>query len=190
MTRAAALPWSLATIDFEASSLEWDGCPIEVGIALWHAPAAPILGWSALIRPPLDWREGGHWSRASAKLHGITRAELLADGLAVEEVMTRLNALLAPYATVWCDGGRFDTDWLAALFRAGRAEPGFVLSDWSVLLSRLDDTGRSRAQRRSGTDRRHRAGEDARHLMLAIAAGLGVPDPAWDPLRAQDEDQA
>ena len=181
MSRAAlaTLPWPLATIDFEASSLEWDGYPIEVGIAVWHDADAPILGWSTLIRPPLAWREGGHWSRASAKVHGITMSDLLADGLPVDETVRRLTALLAPFATAWCDGGPYDDVWLRSLFQAAGLEPAFVLRDWADLLSGLDEAGHERARLQLATAPRHRAREDAERLILAAAVGLDIARPQW-----------
>lgn len=47
----AGLPWPVAAIDFEASSLDEDSYPIEVGLALWPAPGESILSWTALIQP-------------------------------------------------------------------------------------------------------------------------------------------
>lgn len=184
MTRVALhpSPWPLATIDFEASSLEWDGYPIEVGVAVWQDANAPVLGWSTLICPPLAWREGGHWSLASAKVHGVTRAELLADGLSVNRVAARLNALLEPYGTAWCDGGRFDADWLRLLFRVAGIDPAFVLRDWADLVSDWDETSHRRARLRLATPLRHRARADAERLMVATAAGMSVPEPPLQTL--------
>jgi hypothetical protein len=45
---STTLSWPLYAIDFEASSLEDCSYPIEVGIAVWPACEAPILGWSTL----------------------------------------------------------------------------------------------------------------------------------------------
>jgi len=72
------LPWPLAVIDIEASSLDLTGHPIEVGLALLSAPNEPIFGWSTLIRPVDEWRLHGHWSPVSAKVHGIRGGDLLA----------------------------------------------------------------------------------------------------------------
>ena len=92
----ATLPWPLAVIDFEASSLDPNGYPIEVGLALRPAPDEPIRGWSALIRPAEDWTRHGDWSPASAKVHGIRGGELLARGQPSEPIATALNAALGP----------------------------------------------------------------------------------------------
>ena len=56
----AMLPWPLTVMDFEASSLEHDSYPVEVGLACWAAPGQPILVWSTLIRPAGEWTRRGH----------------------------------------------------------------------------------------------------------------------------------
>ena len=50
-----ALPWPIATIDFEASSLDRDNYRNEVCVALWAAPDEPVLGWSVQIRLAGKW---------------------------------------------------------------------------------------------------------------------------------------
>ena len=92
----ASLSWPLTVIDFEASSLDPNGYPIEVGLALWPAPDEPIRGWSALIRPAEDSTRHGHWSPASAKLHGIRGSDLLARGQPSGRIAAALNAALGP----------------------------------------------------------------------------------------------
>jgi hypothetical protein len=70
------LPWPICTIDFEASSLEVGNFPIEVGLAIWRAPEEPIYRWSALLQPTDQWRQNGHWSKASQAVHGIKQGDL------------------------------------------------------------------------------------------------------------------
>src|SRR5450631_2081424 len=70
------LPWPICTIDFEASSLEVGTFPIEVGLAMWRAPDDPIYCWSALLKPTDEWRQNGHWSKASQAVHGIKQDDL------------------------------------------------------------------------------------------------------------------
>ena len=169
------LSWPLAVIDFEASSLDQDGYPIEVGLALWPAPDQPVLGWSALIRPAGDWTRRGHWSPKSAKVHGIRGADLLAHGHPPAWVASALNAALGPGGVVWCDGGPYDVHWMRALFEAGGVRPGFVLNDWHRVTARLDPAARERALAWMGqAPAQHRARADAERLLLALAHAVGA----------------
>lgn len=177
-----ALPWPLAVIDFEASSLDEDGYPVEVGLALWPAPDAPILGWSALIRPAGDWARRGHWSPASAKVHGIRGSDLLAHGQPPERIATALNEALGPGAVAWCDGGPYDAHWARALFKAGGVRPSFTLGDWHRLVPLLGAPARERALTwLQDAPARHRARADAEQLLFALAHAAGVEvGPAQD----------
>ena len=122
MTRQSSwrtnLPWPLAVIDFEASSLDQDDYPIEVGLALWPAPDDPVFSWSTLIQPAGAWSRLGHWSPKSAKVHGIRGRDLLAMGQPVGLVAAALNNVLGAGATAWCDGDAYDAHWTATLFKA------------------------------------------------------------------------
>jgi hypothetical protein len=117
------LPWPLYAIDLEASSLEHDSYPIEVGLAVWPARGQPISGWSTLIRPPWDWLQNGQWSRKSSVVHGITQSELAA-GLPPFQVARMLNAIAGTQIT-WCDGGPYDAYWIDRLFKAAGLKESF-----------------------------------------------------------------
>jgi hypothetical protein len=169
-----SLPWPLHVIDFEASSLDVMGYPIEVGVAQWGALGEPIRGWSTLIRPTDDWTRNGHWSSSSAKVHGLRGRDLLADGWAPERVARSLNDMLGPQGIAWCDGGPYDAHWMRALFRAAGVEPRFILGDWHRLASMLGKTERDLVfdwLERQPT--RHRARADAEQLLLALAHAAG-----------------
>jgi hypothetical protein len=169
------LPWPLAVIDIEASSLDLTGYPIEVGLALWHAPNEQIFSWSTLIRPIEEWRLLGHWSPVSAKVHGIRGGDLLAYGRLPQEIAAALNEALGSGAIVWCDGGPYDTQWIQALFKAGGVKPVFTLGDWHRLASTLGDPVRERALislERAPT--RHRARADAEELLLVLAHAMDL----------------
>ena len=168
------LPFPLATIDFEASSLDDDGYPIEVGVAFWPAPDEVVFGWSALIRPAGVWTRKGHWSAASAKVHGIRGSDLLAHGLDPVPVAAALNAVLGPDGIAWCDGGPYDAHWAGALFKAAGVGPAFALGDWHRLPPLLGPAGRDRALAHRVTPSRHRARDDAERLLFALAHGAGV----------------
>ena len=176
------LSWPVAVIDFEASSLEQDSYPIEVGLALWSGPSESVLGWSTLIRPAWDWTANGHWSPASAKVHGIRGRDLLARGHEPARVAKALNETLGPGTTAWCDGGPYDAYWMQALFKAGDVEPVFKLADWHQLVATIGREARERAlDWLERAAMRHRARADAELLLLALMHGLGLDTgPAQD----------
>lgn len=72
-----------AFLDFEASSLDRNSWPIEVGLS-WIDDRREIQTFESLIRPALEWSEEA-WSQASALVHNIPRSEL-ATALHVEVV--------------------------------------------------------------------------------------------------------
>lgn len=171
----SALPWPLAVIDIEASSLDLSGYPIEVGLAVWPAPDAPIFGWSTLIHPIDEWRAHGHWSPVSARVHGIRGSDLVVQGRSPQEVATALNEALGPGAVAWCDGGPYDAQWIKALFKAGRVKPVFTLGDWHRLAAILGGTIRERVL--DGLEQasaRHRARPDAEALLLVLAQAMDL----------------
>lgn len=169
------LPWPLTAIDFEASSLDQDSYPIEVGIACWPAPDESISGWSALIRPAGDWTRQGHWSPASAKVHGIRGSDLVATGRSPEQVAAVLNTILGPGGIAWCDGADYDAHWLGVLFKAARVRPTFTLGDWHRLAAMPGPAARERALDWIGRVKaRHRARDDAEQLLLALAHAVGA----------------
>lgn len=123
MTSRNASP---AFIDFEASSLDLIASyPIEVGICM---PDGTLHSW--LIRPHGSWQD---WSESAETIHGITRAELEDEGVAVEQVAAELNALLT--SQVFCDAWTFDSFWLHRLYRAAGMRPAFQLESISMLLN-------------------------------------------------------
>lgn len=178
--KATAGPdWPIRVIDFEASSLELEGYPIEVGVAVWTGLEGPLLGWSALIRPEDDWLRFGDWSKASRDVHGISRAELRA-GKSAKEVTTTLKRLLPDGSVVWCDGGPYDAHWAKKLFQSTGHEQRFSIHNWSSLLSRLDGATQERVwhwiERNPSP---HRARADAENLLSALMWAVGR-----DPTRA------
>ncbi len=171
MSTSLTLPWPLRVIDFEASSLEDGSYPIEVGIAVWPSFSDPVTVWSTLIRPTDDWRQFGHWSLASRRVHGIAMSELAA-GMSALEVASSLNDRLES-GIVWCDGGPYDVHWQRALFEAAGIKPSFTLGNWSGLLRSLPERCRERAMTAlEEAPPPHRAGADAEQLIKALASGL------------------
>ena len=171
----AGLSWPVVVIDFEASSLEQDSYPIEVALALWSGPSEPVLGWSTLIRPAWDWTRNGHWSPASAKVHGIRGRDLLGQGHEPARVAKALNDTLGPGTIAWCDGGPYDAYWRQTLLKAAGVKPVFMLGDWHQLVATIGREARERAlEWLEQAATRHRARADAELLLLALMHGLGL----------------
>ncbi|WP_197053345.1 exonuclease domain-containing protein [Litchfieldella xinjiangensis] len=117
-------------LDVEASGLDQPASyPIEVG---W----ADTLGNSDsfLIRPSHAWT---HWDDQAKALHGISRGQLLEEGLSVIEAAQRLNDMLG-VETVYCDAVDFDGFWLGKLFKVAGIEPTFRLADMNEFYAVLD----------------------------------------------------
>ena len=115
-------------LDFEASSLASASYPIEVA---WSLPDGVIE--SHLISPAgiERWTD---WSTQAERLHGISRAQLLAEGKAPAWICRRLNEQLAGQ-TVYTDAPDYDRAWLDELFSAcWGGVPSFTLASADELL--------------------------------------------------------
>ncbi len=160
----------VCTIDFEASSVDECGYPIEVGIEVWPAPNEPIVGWSTLISPTEEWREFGCWGDEAAMVHGIT-PEQVEGGALPHMAAAELNARLGR-GLVWCDGGAFDQHWLGELFEAANMQPTFTLRDWHVFLQGIPPDARTTALKLAeSSPRTHRARADAEVLLHILSCG-------------------
>ena len=153
-------------LDVEASGLlQPDSYPIEIG---W----ADTLGNSDsfLIRPFDTW---SYWDRHAEALHGITRGQLLEEGIPVAEAARRLNEMLG-VETVYCDALEYDGFWLSRLFEAAGVERSFTLADVHQLHGVL---GAERAALLRDIVREmptpHRAREDAARYAEACREALG-----------------
>lgn len=97
-------------LDFEASSLNRDCYPVEVGWVFEDG-----RGEGHLIRPAPGWVD---WDPAAAAMHGLTREKLLADGEPVAGVAARLVAQLRGHE-LFASAPSWDGHWLSLLLRAG-----------------------------------------------------------------------
>lgn len=104
---------TITTLDFEASSLDEDGFPVEVAFVV-GTQTGTIFQFSTLIRPRTDWKLHDGWSEASQLIHGIDQADL-AYGMDADEVCDILNRYLAGMAVI-VDGGSYDAFWLDRLY--------------------------------------------------------------------------
>lgn len=165
----------VAFLDFEASSLEAEGWPIEVGLS-WIDEALEIQTFNSLIRPSQNWPEHA-WSPASAAVHGIPRNDLDDAPDATTVVQNLLHALDGRVAL--SDAPAFDQAWLDTLFAASDFMGVFRLRDFdgvtiAAFPSRTLDTVYEYLHR---TRAPHRAGPDSRRLAGAWRVGLKFDDP-------------
>lgn len=164
----------IVTLDFEASCLPRHGrsFPIEVGIA----DRSGARSW--LIRPHARW-DGWDWTASAQALHGLTRAQVAARGLAAADVLDQLVTAIAGRRVV--ADSRIDQYWLDELAAAAGVPAPFRVDHVATLLDELavDEAAIAAALAKADGQghRRHRAAGDAAWLFALIAA----LDPAGAP---------
>jgi hypothetical protein len=112
-------------IDLEASGFGRGSYPIEVGIALESREIH-----SFLIKPEADWT---HWSEEAEQIHGITREQLQAEGMSIEEIALTLNEMLRGQ-TLYSDAWSFDSSWIGRLFDSAGIVQRFRIETINKLL--------------------------------------------------------
>jgi len=161
---------NISFLDFEASSLSKRSYPIEVA---WSGQDGSIE--SHLISPAgiEAWTD---WDPEAEKVHGISRRELAAAGLAPQAVCDRMIDQLTGKA-IYTDAPRFDGAWLGALFSACGRNSGFELRNFDDLLVQIicpNQAGRTQGlvtieilkqEARRQNPRRHRASWDVEYLV-------------------------
>lgn len=130
-------------MDFEASSLGKDSFPVEVAWVFEDGRAE-----SYLIRPASDWTD---WDDEAEAIHGISRAQLEAQGTPHDAVCSRLIAAVAD-DIIYASSPSWDGHWLSMLLRAS-GHPRHLL--------RLSDSEEAFAEAA-----RVRLGEDAHEMEL------------------------
>lgn len=147
-------------LDVEASGLRRPcSYPIEVA---W----TDSLGNSDefLIRPIDSW---SHWDKQAEALHGITRDQLISEGITVIEAASRLNDMLG-VERVYCDALSFDGFWLDRLFKAAGMERSFLLADVFELYGALGaELAGEMVRKLMEIPATHRAREDAERYATA-----------------------
>ena len=102
---------SIVFLDFEASSLMRGSFPVEVGLAIG---GGGVHSW--LIRPAPGWEE---WSPASQAVHGLTLAQLHAEGADVSTVAASvLDVCSGPDCVLASDNPSHEQIWLDRLLDA------------------------------------------------------------------------
>lgn len=156
-------------LDIEASGLEPDSYPIEVG---WADTLGNGDGF--LIRPLDEWL---NWDPVAASIHGIARKELFERGLCAVDAAERLNDMLG-FETVFCDALDSDKFWLNKLFVAAGVEPSFQVADFYHLHKLLSNQHMlSLRQMLKSLPVPHRAEADAaRFARATVASSTSPPD--------------
>jgi hypothetical protein len=145
-------------IDIEASGFGRGSYPVEVGLVLPDGARHCYL-----IAPARHWR---HWDEEAERIHGITREALSNYGRSLDDVASRLNALLGR-KTAYSDAWSFDMSWLGKLYDAAGIRQTFRVADITGLIDE-EQRGRWHAVKQQVVEelglRRHRASGDARIL--------------------------
>ena len=112
-------------IDLEASGFGRGSYPIEVGFALENRDIH-----SFLIKPEEDWT---HWCKDAEEIHGISRAQLKAEGMCIEDIALKLNEMLRGQ-TLYSDAWSFDSSWIGRLFDSAGIVQRFRIETINKLL--------------------------------------------------------
>lgn len=165
---AVLLPSEIfAAIDFEASSLDGNSFPIEVGIAIVCEDS--IESWSSLIQPTANWNRRGAWSARSERVHGISREEL-ASAPSPRDVLIELKERIDGIVILYSDNLEYDRRWLSELSDAAGIRAEFFCADLHKRMDR-DPAARERfAAFLAANAAPHRAEPDARRLIQAVLA--------------------
>lgn len=163
-------------IDLEASGLDSQSYPIEVGVVL-----ADGTTYEALLKPASHWQS---WDREAEELHGISREQLEAEGRNLAEVCLDLNILSAG-KTLYSDCWAFDSSWLNKLFTEAGVIPEFRCSPIEFIVQEqhlMNWAGYKRDFIKATNIQPHRALNDAiiisetlERMMVEQAPDLSVP---------------
>ncbi|MEC8443600.1 MAG: hypothetical protein VXZ05_05305 [Pseudomonadota bacterium] len=157
-----------AIIDVEASGFGRGSYPIEIGFALEDRVVK-----SYLIQPAASWT---HWSDEAEAIHGISRDQLMTDGLSVRDVALLLNEHLFG-KTLYSDAWSFDSSWIGRLFDEADLVQRFRIETINKRLS-MEEMERWADTKADLWDElavnRHRAANDVRVLQETFLRVAGV----------------
>jgi DNA polymerase-3 subunit epsilon len=161
-----------AFLDFEASSLDGDSWPIEVGLS-WINADLSVDTYERLIRPAPDWPETA-WSTVSAKVHNIPRRDL-DDAPDVQIVARDLLAALGNRIAL-SDAPAYESQWLTRLMDAAGVTNGADIQHFHTVSSgRFSSLALDHLyERLELTHAPHRAGADSARLAKSWIAGLRI----------------
>ncbi len=162
----------LIFIDFEASSLDAESWPIEVGLTIIED--GELRSWSSMIKPEPNWPERA-WSCESTGIHNIARVDLDAAPSAAdvaEQLVERIGQ-----RHIISDAPGFDWFWAFRLLDVIDATPPrFIDVDRVVKLACDGHVGAMLVafNHLSDAPRGHRAGADTERMAIAIQKGMSM----------------
>ena len=154
-------------IDIEASGLDIESYPIEIGILF----EGSVYTW--LIKPEPSWQ---YWDDAAENIHGIPRQHIETHGMDAKQVANKINQLVKnSNGLLYSDAVQWDSDWINHLFKNVGIVAEFHLLPIQDLFSEGEELlfKQKRAEIvLSGKYRHHRAGEDVQIINMALEAVL------------------
>lgn len=151
----------IIVIDCEASGLDEESYPIEVGVAL-HDDS-----FGFLIKPEKDWN---YWSKEAEGIHKIKREELFNEGISCYEAAQILNSQLRGL-TLFSDATDFEMFWLNRLFKAAQCEMLFDIDSIYSLPFNVD-IYMAEKKKMSSYIITHRAENDAHIIRESLVKSL------------------
>jgi DNA polymerase-3 subunit epsilon len=162
----------LIFIDFEASSLDIDSWPIEIGLTIIQD--GKLHTWWSLIKPEADWPERA-WSWESAQIHGIPRQDLNTAPPAADVGREFLDRIGQRH--IVSDAPGYDWNWACRLLEPlDTIPPKFVDVDQVVKSACDGHVGAMIVSYHHLSDapRGHRAGADTERMAIAIQKGMAM----------------
>ncbi|MEL6359731.1 MAG: hypothetical protein AAFR21_01500 [Pseudomonadota bacterium] len=160
-------PMPVAFIDIEASGLDPNSWPVEVGWVFNRSGDGDqdnnSDGAAYLVAPADEWPMSA-WSDVAEGLHGLDIETLRSKGRSVRAVCDAIEDALCGM-TVYSDAPDWDGFWLMRLFSAAGRKVPFSLADFNQAIREplLLNPGLIETAERIAP-RNHRAADDARHL--------------------------
>ena len=157
-------------LDFEASSLDPNSWPIELGVS-WITTDFQVETYANLIKPSPDWFEDA-WSPISAEIHNIPRRDL--DTAPSVDVVARDFLTILGDRIALSDAPAFERHWLETLLEAAQLVNTVQIQDFdATTFQTFPDAALDHIYERMTRGRtKHRAGDDSAKLADAWAIVL------------------
>jgi hypothetical protein len=116
-----------------------------------------------------------YWHPQAERLHGISPKMLSELGVNATAACERVTRALSG-CVVYSDAPDWDAFWLMRLFDAAGRRPTVKLKDFSTLMPAMPESRKGELLARADrlAPRRHRAAEDALHLVTIYRLAIGA----------------